>query len=127
MIYLVDQVCEIRDFFFSIYLTDISCFHLTKMFRKFQNSLKRDLLKGGLDGYSYFHEFSVILFSNRNHPWGIEISETKIILLILWRSSEKFCYNFRIKFIMSSPTFEGRHIVFVLSVCPSHSLSAQLL
>ena len=28
--------------------------------------------------------------------------------------------------IMSPPTFVGRHIVFVLSVCPSHSLSAQL-
>ena len=29
--------------------------------------------------------------------------------------------------IMSPPTLVGRHIVFVLSVCPSHSLSAQLL
>ena len=28
---------------------------------------------------------------------------------------------------MSPPTLVGRHIVFVLSVCPSHSLSAQLL
>jgi hypothetical protein len=29
--------------------------------------------------------------------------------------------------IMSPPTLVGRHIVFVLSVCPSHSLSTQLL
>jgi hypothetical protein len=28
--------------------------------------------------------------------------------------------------IMSPPTLVGRHIVFVLSVCPSHSLSTQM-
>jgi hypothetical protein len=27
------------------------------------------LLKGGVDGFSYFHWFSVILFSIQNHPW----------------------------------------------------------
>ena len=60
-----------RDDFFFSYLTDFSYFplkNIPKVTEDSQNSSKTDHLKGIVDGFSYFHWFSVILFSNHNHP-----------------------------------------------------------
>ena len=59
--------------FFRLYLTDFSYFPLKIVFRKFLDMLrtgkKMTGLKGGVDGFStIFLRFSVILFSNQNHP-----------------------------------------------------------
>ena len=35
-----------------------------------QNRSKMTFLKEGVDGFSYFHWFSIILFSIQNHPWS---------------------------------------------------------
>ena len=54
-------------------------------------------------------------------------AEWKCWLFILFFSEICRMKMLTVCFIMSPPTLVGRHIVFVLSVCPSQNLSAQLL
>ena len=45
----------------------------------------------------------------------------------MWAVPVNTPWQARAFFYVPPPTLVGRHIVFVLSICPSHSLSAQLL
>jgi hypothetical protein len=62
--------------FFS-HLTGFSYFPLEKKNPKVAgrdlNRSEMEVLKEGLDGFSYFVRFSIISFSNQNHPWTVGI------------------------------------------------------
>jgi len=64
-----------QGWFFFNYLTDFSYFSLKIVFRKLLNTVRKGyrmpVLKGGVDGFSNFSFFSVILFSNQDHPCWI--------------------------------------------------------
>ena len=54
------------DFFFQLFFCEKE---ILKIAGHDQNRSNMTFLKGSVDGFSYFHWFSVILFSTQNHPW----------------------------------------------------------
>ena len=60
------------------YLTDFSYFTLKIVFQKLLDTVrtnkKMTILKGGVDNFRYFSLFSVILFSDLDHPWTLQIT-----------------------------------------------------
>ena len=73
----VSLCCNIQRWFFQLF-NWFQLFFCEKEILKIaghsQNRSKMTFLKGGVDGFSYFHWFSVILFSIQNHPWILEVS-----------------------------------------------------
>jgi hypothetical protein len=69
-------LCRISAMILFSYLTDFSYLPLKIIFRKLLNTVrtgkKMTILKGGVDGFSYFSLILVILFSNQDHPWNIK-------------------------------------------------------
>ena len=80
--------------FFS-YLTDFSYFfcekEILKVARHGQNMSKMTILNGGVDGFSYFHWFSVILFSIQKAELSLILGQENIYLCFLLTFFKKKC------------------------------------